>query len=151
MGHHGASLEAACPAEFGEDCGDSGSGHDLADQRQCVGFFMGEVAGQGGAQPGQRDGGPDVAGIRGQRAVDRGQQRVDLGVLTFHLVQQGQPLGVSAGQLGPRWRPDDLVFGEVVELELVREDGTAGAGGGRAGGWPPAHRGHGGTRRGART
>src|SRR5262249_23814595 len=68
-----ADRAAEGPAELGQ----FPVGQELAQQRQRVGFFVGEVAGQLGAQPGQQRVQPPRAGGHGEGVVGGGVQGAD--------------------------------------------------------------------------
>src|SRR6266498_3676443 len=107
-----------------------GRGEGPVDQRQHVALLVGQVPVQPGGQG--VDGVPEalVAAVAvGEGAVDRLEQRVDAGVLVLHGLQQSQLVG-TVGQVGAHARPQVLILGGVVDVQLGGEQLPAGLHGG---------------------
>jgi hypothetical protein len=58
--------------------------------------------------------------VVGERVVDGGKQRVDAAVLILHRLQQCDVVG-TAGQVGPHPRPQVVVLGSVMVVQLGLE------------------------------
>jgi hypothetical protein len=85
--------------------------------RQVAGERAGE--GVGGVADRARVGPVPLVGA-GEGVVDGGQQRVDLLMLGLHRVERGLRV-VAVWQPLAQGRPDDLVLGRVVQVQLPLE------------------------------
>jgi hypothetical protein len=101
--------------------------------KQRVALLMGQV-------PRQLDG-QGIDGVHqpmmavvmvGERVVDGGKQRVNAAVLILHRLQHGDVVG-TAGQVGPHPRPQIVVLGSVVVVQLRLEQLPAGENSGSPG------------------
>jgi hypothetical protein len=106
------------------------------DERKRSLFFVREVLDEGRREIPDRPG--MVAIATGQRLVDGGKQRVDLGMLGLHLVEQGEvarAAGHSSLQRGPQVAVLDAVMDKELGLEVLpacADLGDAGFPGGRS-------------------